>query len=86
MVSIVAPRLPLLPAFNGKLTNRSDSFSRSPCCPHCVNASQVSTSAVFRSTDVCRFDLDAAASTAGSNDSVRTFRGVPAWLRAVHES
>ena len=71
--SVFAPMLPWHPGLNSKLTNCSDLFSRSPCCPHRVNASQVSVSDLLHSTDICRSEFDAATSTAGSMDSMETF-------------
>ena len=83
VVTIVAPRLPLHPGFDGKLLQSSDLLFRSPCRPQCVIASKVGVSAVLRSTDVCRCDLDAATSTAGSMYPMESFRGISGWLRSV---
>ena len=75
--------LPLHPALNGKITNRSVLLSSSPLRPQCVNASQVSRLDFFCSTNVSRFNLDAAASTPGPMDSVLTVWSVSTWLRGL---
>ena len=48
-----------------------------------VTASQVSISAVLHSTNVSRFELDAATLTFGSMDLPATFRIVRGWLHHV---
>ena len=80
MVFNIAPNLPLHPIFEGKFIKPFNSLFRSPFRPDCVNASKVSASVHSRSTDVCRLDLDAAASTAGPMDSVSMVWSVSAWL------
>ena len=81
MVFDIVPRLPRLPIFEGKFIKPFNSLFRSPFRPDRVNASKVSASVHSRSTDSCRLDLDAAASTAGPMDSVLTVWSVYAWLR-----
>ena len=81
VVTIVAPRLPLHPGFNGKLLQSSDLLFRSPCRPQRVIAFKVGVSAVSHSTDICRFNLDTSVSTPGSNDPIGTFQIVSRWLR-----
>jgi len=83
VVSIVAPMLPQHPKLEGKFTNPSCLLFRSLHRLDCVNASKVSVSAVSRSTDVYRFDLDATASTPGSIDPIGLVRVVSGWLRDV---
>ena len=81
VVSVVAPTLPLLPILAGKFIERSDMPFRSPYRPHRDIASMVSGSDHLRSTDVYSCDLDATASTPGSNDSIGSVRVVSGWLR-----
>ena len=83
MVLNVMPWLPQHPGFNGKLTNCSDLFSRSPHCLHRVNTSQVSVSDLLCSTDVCRSEFDAAALMPGSMDLPATFRVISRWLHSM---
>jgi len=84
----VAPRLPRHPEFEGKFIYiyPSDLLSRSPGRPDRVNASKVSRLDFQRATDVCRYDLDASASTPGSIGSIGSVQGVPGWLRGVRVS
>ena len=77
----IAPKLPQHPRFKGKFIKPFNSLFRSPFRPDRVNASKVSASVHLRSTDICRLDLDAAASTVGPMDSVLTVWSVSAWLR-----
>ncbi|KIM57153.1 hypothetical protein SCLCIDRAFT_1219700 [Scleroderma citrinum Foug A] len=84
--SVFAPRLPWHPALKGKFTKPSDILFRFPGRSDRINASQVSLSAIPRPTDISRFNLDAATSTAGPMDPMEAFGNVCGWLRAVHES
>ena len=83
MVFNFVPRLPQHPGFNSKLTNRSDLFSRSPRCPHRVNASQVSVSDLLHSTDVSRYEFYSSTLMAGCVDPTETFGDVWRWLRGL---
>ena len=85
MVFNVAPRLPQLPALKGKFIKPFYSLFRSPDRPDRENVFKVSTSAVSRSTDVCRSRFDVAASTAGSIDPMDTVGRVSGWLRGLGE-
>ena len=69
VVSVVVPRLPWHPRFEGKFIYPFYSSSRSPCRPQRVIAFKVGVSAVSCLTDICRCDLDSTVSTPGSNDS-----------------
>ena len=71
--SVLTAVLPLHPALNGKITNHSVLLSSSLLQPQCVNTSQVSLSAVLRSTDVSRLHFDAATLTDWSVDIPVTF-------------
>ena len=84
--SVFAPRLPWHPALKGKFTKPSDILFRFPGRSDRINASQVSLSAVPHPTDISRFNLDAATSTAGPMDPMEAFGNVCGWLRAVHKS
>ena len=61
--SVFTPRLPRHPALKGKFIKPSDILFRFPGRSDRVNASQVSLSAIPRSTDISRFDLDAVSRT-----------------------
>ena len=84
--SVFTPRLPRHPALKGKFIKPSEILFRFPGRSDRINASQVSLSAVPRPTDISRFDLDAATSTAGPMDPMEVFWNVCGWLRAVHKS
>ena len=83
MVFNIAPRLPQLPGCKGEFTNPSYLFSRSPYWPHRINASKVSVSTCFHSTNVFRSDLHVATSMAGSMDSIAMFWWVSEWLHGA---
>ena len=83
MVFNIAPKLPQHPRFKGKFIKPFNSLFRSPFRPDHVNASKVSASVHSCSTDVCRLDLDAAALTVGSVDSVSTVWRVSEWLHGL---
>ena len=76
----IAPILPQHPKPKGKITNHFRLFLMAPNRPQHICTSKVSVSAVLRSTNVSRYDFDAAASTPGSNDPIGTFQNVPMWL------
>ena len=49
-----------------------------------MDAFKVSVSAVSRSTDVCRYDLDATTLTVGSMGPIEMFGGVSGWPRCAY--
>ena len=52
--SIIAPRLPRHPGFEGKYLQPSDSLFRSPQRLGCVNVSKVGISTISHLTDISR--------------------------------
>ena len=73
ILSIVAPSLPQYPGLESKFIKPFNYLFRSLNGPDRIDASKVSISTCFRSTNVCRFKFNSSASTAGSNDHVGTF-------------
>ena len=86
VLSVIVPRLPRLPIFEGKFIKPFNSLFRSPHQPDRVNVSQVSLLDFQRLINVFRFDLHAIASVAGSNDSISAVWRVSGWLRDVSTS
>jgi len=72
---------PLLPVLECKLIQHSDMPFMFPDQPYRVIASIVGVSIILRSTDVCRYNLDASVLASGSIDHIGMFRGVLWWLR-----
>ena len=83
ILSNIAPWLPQHPGFEGKLTNPSYLFSRSPYQLQHVNACKVSLLSFFCSINVSRCNFDAATSMDESNDTVSTIWSVSRWLHSA---
>ena len=81
--SVSTAVLPLHPALNGKITNRSVLLSRSLLQLQHDNVSLVSHLDFFRLTNVYSFSFESSTSTPGSNDPIQTFRGISGWLHRI---